>query len=143
MPQQNRFTGQNATFIFVNAQTAVATIVSNDYTELSTEFQMRTEEKTGGNDTDATYNTTIREGKATLKFWGTGEQGATVEAALREGTAGNFFVMPKGQLAGKPIIAFPVIVTHFKENFKNDKNTDCEVEMLKNGTMIQQIGALQ
>ena len=137
MPQQYRFTGANARIDF-NGVT-----VSNDYTELTVEFQMRVEEKTAGSDADASYNPTVKEGKATLKLFDTGESGVSVAQALRVGQSGSLTVWPNGNVTGKPVLSFPALVTRYTEPIKFDKNTVIQVEFLKNGAATQDVGSLQ
>lgn len=136
MAQQFRYTGGQARIDFAGVT------VSNDYSELQVELQMRIEEKTAGADTDATYNTTIKEGKATLKLFDTGENGTAIATILRVGTAGNLTVWTKGNTTGKPIMSFPAIVTHFKEPIQFDKNILLDIEFIKNGPMISDVGVL-
>src|SRR5256885_1955331 len=136
MASQYRFTGANARIDFGGVT------VSNDYTELQIELQMRVEEKTAGSDADASYNTTIKEGKASLKLFDTGENGTSVATALRVGTSGTLSVWPKGNTTGKPVISFPAIVTHYKEPIKFEKNAVVEVEFIKSGAMISDVGSL-
>lgn len=136
MASQYRFTGANARIDFAGVT------VSNDYTELQLELEMGVEEKTAGSDTDASYNTTVKKGKGSLKLFDTGESGVAVAIALRVGTTGNLTVWPKGNSTGKPVISFPAIVTHYKEPIKSDKNTLIEVQFIKNGVMISDLGSL-
>lgn len=116
--------------------------VSNDYTELTLEFSIRTEERTAGSEVDASFNTTIKEGKGTLKLFGLGENGVAIEQALRPGQSGNLQVFDKGNTTGKPKLTFPAIATTFKKNVGFDKNVTLEIEFTKNGAMVDDIGTL-
>jgi hypothetical protein len=137
MAAPQRFTGANTRIDFAGVT------VSNDYTELLIDLEMQVEESTAGSDTDASYNTTVKKGKATLKLFDTGESGTAVAIALRVGTRGNLTVWPKGIMTGRPVLSFAAIVIHYKELFKSDKNTMIEIEFVKTGAMLSDVGSLQ
>lgn len=137
MSAAQRYTGLN--FVVL----AGATVISNDATEVSFEAKMRTEERTAGNDADASYNTTIKEGKWTIKLFDTGEFGTALQTALKPGQAFNMYIYAKGQASGKPVVAFPALVTDYKYPIKFDKNVEIEIQGLKNGAMISDFGVLQ
>lgn len=133
----NRFTGVNSQI------TWSGTIVSNDYTELDIELTMKTEDRTAGSEQDASYNTTIREGKATLKVFDLGNNGTAIQALFKPGTTGNLQVLTKGVTTGLPKLTFPAIVTGVKESVIFDKNLMFEVSFIKNGAMVDDLGAVQ
>jgi hypothetical protein len=141
LAQQYRYIGINAVITFNDGQRNV--ILSNDYTDLGIELTTRLEDKTAGNDQDQSFNPTIREGKATLKGFDTGENGVTVQQILREQTFGYLSVWTKGQLTGKPKFSMPVIVKTFKMDIKNEKNVTFDVEFAKSGAVIDPMGTLQ
>lgn len=136
MSAPQRFTGLNWSITFNGV------VVSNDATVLDLKFSTRLEERTAGNDTDASFNTTVKEGDWTLEFYGTGEAQVAVEQALRIQSAGTLAVFPKGNLSGKPIISFPALVRDFTEKLAFNQNTKITVAGVKNGAMINDIGAL-
>ena len=136
MAATNRYTGLGFSIL------AGATVISNDATDLSVDFKMRTDERTAGNDADASFNATIREGKWTLKLMDTAEFGTAITIALRIGTTFNLYVYPKGNTTGKPVIAFPALVTDFKQAIQPDKNVTIEIQGMKNGAMISDVGSL-
>ena len=134
----NRYTGKDTTMVF-NGVT-----ISTDYTEFSFEKSIRVEEKTAGSELDATFNTTIKEGKGTLKIYDEGAAGisAGITTALYEGASGNLYIYPKGNVSTRPYFACPIIITGVKYPFAFDKNIAIEVDFIKNGAMIAQVGSL-
>lgn len=136
MSATQRYTGANCTIIF-NGVT-----VSNDYTELEISATQRVEERTAAADTDASYNTTIKEGKASLKIFDLGENGVSVTQALLIGQSGSLQVFTKGNTSGKPKYAAPYLVTDFKEPIGFDKNVMIDIELLKNGAATSDFGTL-
>lgn len=132
-----RYTGASAVIMFAGTQ------IQNDYTEISLEYTLRTEERTAGNEADASYNATIKEGKASFKRYDTGENDAGLEALLRIGATGTLEIRPKGTATGRRVESFPVLVTSYKRSLAFDKNTVTEVEFLKNGAMVSDVGSAQ
>ena len=137
MSAAQRYTGTS--FVVL----AGATVISNDMTEITFDAKIRTEEKTAGNDTDASFNSTIKEGKWTAKLFDTGEFGVALQTAMRIGTTFNLYIYSKGQTTGKPVVAFPAMVTDYKYPVKFDKNIEIEIQGIKNGAMISDFGAVQ
>ena len=136
MSASQRYTGIAFTVL------AGALTISNDMTDISSDFKIRTEERTAGNDTDASYNTTINEGKVTMKLYDTGEFGTALQTAMRPGSTFNLYIYAKGNTTGKPVLAFPFLVTDYKMPIKNDKNVEVEIQGMKNGAFISNIGTL-
>ena len=132
-----RYTGANAVILFNG------TALQNDYTEVNVELSIRTEERTAGNEADASFNATIKEGKASFKRYDTGQNDGGLATALRIGNTGTLEIRPKGTATGYPAISFPAIVTSYKLDLAFDKNSMTEVEFLKNGAMIYDSGAVQ
>lgn len=139
----NRYTGLNTTMTFTPTGGSVVT-VSTDYTEVSFEESIRVEEKTAGNEVDATFNTTIKEGKGNLKIYDEGEQGiaAGINTALVNGATGLFVVYQKGNVSGKPYFSANIIITGVKHPFAHDKNIALEIDFIKNGAMVAPMNSL-
>lgn len=133
-----RYTGADTQVIFVVDGTP--TIVSTEYQELNFEASIRVEEKTAGNERDATFNATIREAKWDFKVFDLGELGIKLglNRLFFEGVQGDLYIYPKGQISGKPVIAFPFIVTGVKHPYSFDKNVMNEVSGIKNGAYIKE-----
>lgn len=121
---------------------AGATVISNDMTEVSLDAKVRTEERTAGNDTDASFNPTIHEGKFSMKLFDTAELGTALQIALRPGATFNLYIYAKGNTSGKPVVAFPALVTDYKYPIKFDKNVEIEIQGMKNGAWISNFGSL-
>lgn len=136
MSASQRYTGLSYTVL------AGSLTISNDMTEISIDAKIRTEERTAGNDTDASYNSTINEGKVTMKLFDTGEFGTALQTAMRPGSTFNLYVYPKGNTSGKPVVSFPFLVTDYKLPVKFDKNVEIEIQGLKNGAFISNFGTL-
>lgn len=139
----NRYTGVNTTMTFTPTGGSLV-IVSTDYTEVSFEESVRVEEKTAGNEVDATFNTTIKEGKGNLKIYDEGETGISlgINTALVNSATGLFVVYPKGNVSGKAYFSCPIIVTGVKHPFAHDKNIAIEVDFIKNGAMVAPMNSL-
>jgi nitrogen fixation protein FixH len=136
MSASQRYTGLSFAVL------AGALTISNDMTEISFDDKVRTEERTAGNDTDASYNATINEGKVTMKLFDTAEFGTALQTALRPGATFNLYIYSKGNSTGKPVVAFPALVTDYKYPIKFDKNVEIEIQLVKNGAFISNFGAL-
>lgn len=137
MAAGQRYTGLNFYVLFGT------TVISNDATDVQIEVKTRTDERTAGNDADASFNPTIKEGNFTIKLFDTGEFGTALQTALRIQAAQNLYLYPKGQGTGKTVIAMPVLITDYKITVKPDKNVEVEIKGLKNGAMINDFGTVQ
>lgn len=136
MSDTQRYAGTNFVVILGS------TVISNDMTEVSLDAKIRTEERTAGNDTNASYNTTINEAKFTIKLFDVGEFGIALQTAVRPGSTGNMYIYPKGNTTGKPVVAFPALFTDYKLPVKFDKNVEIELQGMKNGAFISNFGTV-
>lgn len=132
-----RYTGANAVILF-NGVT-----ISNDFTELTIEYKQRVEDKTAGNDTDQSVTPTIKEGKATLKRFDTILSDGGIATALKIGTLSTLEIRPMGTTLNYPVQSFLAVVTNFKMIVIFDKTTYMQVDFVKTGIMIKDIGATQ
>lgn len=147
--QVKRFTGADLTLVWtaINKNNEVIgqpTIVSTEYTKFNYEASIRTEEKTAGNERDASFNATIREGKWDLTVYDIARIGVVegINVIMTEGALGNLYAYPVGQVTGEPLFAFPAMVTGVKHPFEYDKNKMVEITGLKNGAYIKPLNSL-
>lgn len=137
MAASGRYTGKDSVILFGG------TVISNDYTELSVEHSIRVEEKTAGSELDASYNSTIREGKGSLKVYDTAPNDSGLKTLLAVGARAILEVRIKGSGTGKPAESWYAIVTSMKSTIAFDKNTVLEIELIKDGAFIVAPGGLQ
>lgn len=135
--QVARFTGADAYITFtVNG---VIYEVSSEYQKFNYEGSIRLEEKTAGNERDASFNATIREGKWDLTVFDLGKVGivAGLNQLFFEGQIIDILsVYKKGRVNGEPYMSFPAIVSGVKHPFEYDKNIMIEISGVKNGAYI-------
>lgn len=131
-----RYTGLNAVIIFSG------TNINGDYTECTVEFKIRTEDRTAGNDTDQSFNPTIKEGTVAFKKFDVATSD-TSWTLFKPGTTGTFEVRPQGTGVGLPVYSFPALVTGLKHPEQFDKNVTMEISLVKNGPMIKDLGSVQ
>ena len=96
MAAANRYTGAN--YVITWQVGATVYTISNDYSKLDFKKNVKLEDKTAANDTDASYNATYKEGEADLTFFDTSETiiSSGIDAALIEGTVGVLSIYAKG-----------------------------------------------
>jgi hypothetical protein len=136
MAEANRYTGKNVTIVFDGVT------ISNDYSELSIERSIGLAEKTAGADDDASYNTTYRSSRWSLKLFNTGEADASIRTKLKVGTTALLTVYPKGNTTGRPVLSFTAIVENYKDMWKFNDNTATEVSGVSTGAWASDIDAL-
>lgn len=143
-----RFTGADSTFIWVPTLNGVVNglprEIGTEYTEFNYEASIRLEEKTAGSERDASFNTTIREGKWDMKVYDMDKTGvlAGLDVVFYEGAQGNLYVYPKDNITGNHVYAFPAIVTGVKHPLAYDKNKMIELSGVKNGAYIRPLNSL-
>jgi len=143
MAAANRYTGAN--YVITWQVGATVYTISNDYSKLDFKKNVKLEDKTAANDTDASYNATYKEGEADLTFFDTSETiiSSGIDAALIEGTVGVLSIYAKGIVTGKAVLQGPFIVENHEDNIAFDKNVETKVKFRKNGPMTKDDGALQ
>jgi len=137
MAATNRYTGTNCTIVFGS------TTISNDYTEISMDFSVKTESRVAGNDTDESFNVLYKKGKGSIKFFDTATAGVVITLAMLPGATGNLYIYPKGITSGQPTIAFPIIIESMKIPLTFDKNVILDCSFMKNGAFIATPGTTQ
>lgn len=120
-----------------------ASVISNDFTDLSLDFTVKTDERTAGNDQFQSFNASTRGGKFSLKILDPGPPFASVLSTLRPGATGTISVYSQGQASGKPIESFPALISDVKKSIKPDKNVEIDIDGMINGQPISDIGTLQ
>lgn len=136
MAQTYRYTGSNLVGIFNS------TSFNADYSEVMFEAKIRVEDKTAGNDTDQSYNTTIKEGKGSIKIFDVGTSIA-YDTLFKVGSTATLEIRPQGTGTGLPVFSFTAIITDFKKGMIFDKNVMIEIAYVKSGTMIKDFGSVQ
>lgn len=111
------YTGKNLSVVF-NSVTLDA-----DYRKLTTNEEIGMVESTAGGDTNKTYLTTIKDGKATLELL---NQSGTVDAGVTVGTEADLVWGPEGTDTGKPRKTVNAILKSI-----NNENAYADVSKLK------------
>lgn len=137
MAYQYRYTGKNLVLVFSGVT------ITGDYTTFTQNTEMKIVEKTAGADTDASYNTTYKDGTSDLEYYDTGANGVTIDTATAVGQSGTLSVYPQGIGSGLPYFSYTATVTKQNWPFGFDKNTTVQVSFQKQGPMIAPIGSLQ
>ena len=137
MAYQYRYTGSKLVVIFNGVH------LEGDYKTFKMNTAMKLAEKTAGADTDASYNTTYKDGTADMEYFDEGANGVTINTACAVGATGTVSVYPQGIGSGLPYFSFTGIVTQQNTPFDFQANTLDQIVWQKSGPMIAPIGSLQ
>jgi hypothetical protein len=116
--------------------------LAQDYTQFSAPREIELLESTAGNVEDKEYVTGLKDGKASLRYFDTTQQGTVLEAAMKEGTFGTLVYGRRGTATGMPKRGFAAYVKSFDDSMDFNKLAECNVEFQKTGAMVYDVGAV-
>ncbi len=97
-------------------------------------------DQTAGADTNKTYLTTLKDGKASMTALlqaGTASGGTLTFSRLSEGTPGTIIWSPEGTAASKPKYTMPAISMGANFSYPFDNRTEVKVDFQQNGARIE------
>lgn len=136
MAYADRYTGRDVVIEWTPSGGTLTTF-HGDYTSFSLDRKSDTVDVTAGNQQSREFLTTLNSLDWSLSIFAGDE---TDFATLKEGTEGLLAVYPKGKTVGEPIRSFNAIITSVQETFPFDGAVEVEVNGVRTGDMIKDIG---
>lgn len=113
--------------------------VSGDQTAFEYNPSIELVDQTAGADTNKSYVTGVKDGKASLTAYmqaGTGAGGTIIFNRLIEGSSGTLIWSPEGTATGKPKYTAPMIVNSYSSSVPFGGNVEIKVDFQQNGARV-------
>jgi hypothetical protein len=114
--------------------------ISGDQTILDYTPSIDLVDQTAGADTNKTYLTTLKDGKASLTAYlqaGTASGGTLAFSRVYEGAVGTIIYSPEGTAATKPKYTLPVIAMGAAFSYPFAGNVEAKVDFQQNGARTE------
>lgn len=125
-----RYSGQNLVITF-NSVSLEADFVSFEFNE-----EQKVAEVTAGNDTNATYVTTYKDGTASLTLYDV-DDAQTAWNGLAVGTTGDLVIGPEGSTTGNPRMTVNAIALTRNRSFPFDDKIEIAAEFQFSGAVTE------
>jgi hypothetical protein len=133
-----RYLGKNLDVKWIDGSGTIT--ISGNQTAFDYTPSIALVDQTAGADTNKTYLTSVKDGKASLSalFHGGTVTGGTVTTSrLAEGTEGTLIWSPEGTASGKPKYTIPAISTGAAFSYPFDNKVEFKAEFQQNGARVE------
>lgn len=139
MAALDRLTGSDVVITFTPDGGSAITL-SGDYTDANVNRSVRTVDVTAGNEKSSTNKGTIEDMDFSVTIF---DADQTYQDQILPNTYGVMNIKKRGVGVGLPELEFNCLLTEFNEDFTFDTALEIEINGMRNGDMIKEVGSAQ